>query len=234
MPTRSIRSAEAAGAVAASLTGRVCGAGAGKAPSPTTMRTRHERASPDHGVGEGPPVQVGLGADQVQHVAPGAIVTLADDRCWGQVSSVVTPLTMRATGRRARWSKKCSPLKVMMGSVGLCPNKRGDGGGGAQSGVDPAFEADHQHGAVQFRLAMDREHLGQSVGAHGWPPGTQMPSRPAGPPEWGSRPRCPGPPPRHRPRSGRRRPEGCRPASSSRRRCSSRCPIRRDREILAA
>jgi hypothetical protein len=36
----------AGGAVAASFTGRVCGAGAGKAPSPTTMRTRQERASP--------------------------------------------------------------------------------------------------------------------------------------------------------------------------------------------
>ena len=45
-PTCSTRSAEPGGAVAASLTGRVCGAGAGKAPSPTTMRTRQERASP--------------------------------------------------------------------------------------------------------------------------------------------------------------------------------------------
>ena len=40
----------------------------------------------------------------------------------GQVSSVVTPFTMRATGRRARWSKKCSPLKVTTGSVSPEPS----------------------------------------------------------------------------------------------------------------
>ena len=46
MPIRSTRSAEASGAVAANFTGRVCGAGAGKAPRPTTILTRHDLASP--------------------------------------------------------------------------------------------------------------------------------------------------------------------------------------------
>ena len=73
----------------------------------------------DDGVGEGPPVEVGLGPDQDTACRAPTRPCPWRTTVWGQVSSVVTPLTMRATGRRARWSRKCSPLNVTTGSV--CP-----------------------------------------------------------------------------------------------------------------
>ena len=72
----------------------------------------------DHGVDELAPVEVGLGADQVEQTSAPASSWPERIWIWGQVSSVVTPSTMRATGRRARWSKKRSPSKVTSCSVG--------------------------------------------------------------------------------------------------------------------
>ena len=75
MPTRATRSADSGGAVAARRTGRVWGAGAGKAPSPTTIRTPSSRASVTTEVDERGPAEVGLGPDQVADVGAGSVVS---------------------------------------------------------------------------------------------------------------------------------------------------------------
>ena len=67
-------------------------------------------------------------------------------------SSVVTPLTMRTTGRRARWSKKWSPSKVTSGLGRGVGQEGGDRGGRPEPGVHPALERHHQHRRVQRRL----------------------------------------------------------------------------------
>ena len=154
--------------MAASFTGRVCGAGAGKAPSPTTMRTRQERASPTTASVKARQWKSGSGPTRKSMSRPDSSAPWRTT-VRGQVSSVVTPLTMRATGRRARWSRKCSPLKVTMGSVCPCPSSVGDGRGGAEAGVDPALQRDDEHRLAQHGLLVHLEDLGEPValGAHG-------------------------------------------------------------------
>jgi hypothetical protein len=41
-----------------------------------------------------------------------------------------------------------------------------DGGGGPQSGVDPAFERDDEDGPIELGLVVDNKDLGQPVGTH--------------------------------------------------------------------
>ena len=166
MPIRSTRSAEASGAVAASFTGRVCGAGAGKAPRPTTIRTRHDLASPDHGVGEGPPVEVGLGPDEIQHVGPRGVLPVPDDGLGpGQLGRhAVDDVGHRPAGPLV---EEVLAVEGDQGRRGALPQQRGDGGGGAQPGVDPPLERDDQDGPVERGLAVGREDLGHAVGAHG-------------------------------------------------------------------
>ncbi len=45
--------------------------------------------------------------------------------------------------------------------------QRRDGRRGAEAGVDPSLEGDHQHRLVQDRLAVHLEDLGETLGAHG-------------------------------------------------------------------
>ena len=119
----------------------------------------------DHGVGEGAPVEVGLGPDQEEHVRPDSSVPWRTTQR-GQVSSVVTPLTMWATGRRARWSRKCSPLNVTRGSVWLWPSSAAMAVVAPRPASTQPSSDNHQHGLVEDGLVVDLEDLGQSVGAH--------------------------------------------------------------------
>src|ERR1700722_6377860 len=196
MPTRSIRSAEAGGAVAANRTGRVCGAGAGKAPRPTTIRTRHERANPTTASvkarhwksGSGPtryntsapapsgarrtpgggrrPLEVRLGADQVQHVGPGAVVAAAHHGAGpGQLGGhAVDDAGHRTAGPLVQEVLAVEGDQRLGRSLG---QQGGDGRCGTQSGVHPSLEGNDEHRAVQLGFAVHLEDLGQSVGAHG-------------------------------------------------------------------
>ncbi len=142
-----MRSAEPEGAVAASLHR----AGVGRRRREGAQADHHAHVpragQPDHGVGEGAPVEVGLGADEDRAGRGPTRPCRAARRCAGQVRSVVMPLTIRATGRRARWSRKWSPLKVTTASVCALAEQGRDGRRGAQAGVDPALEADDQRTA---------------------------------------------------------------------------------------
>ena len=62
------------------MTGRVWGAGAGKAPSPTTIRTRQDRASPTTASVKARQWKSGSGPTRKSTSAPGSSVTLADHR----------------------------------------------------------------------------------------------------------------------------------------------------------
>ena len=70
-------------------------------------------------------------------------------RMAGQVSSVVTPSSRRAMGRRARWSMSSSVSNSATAVVGEDVEQLGDGGGRPHPGVDPALEADHHHRTVE-------------------------------------------------------------------------------------
>ena len=61
----------------------------------------------------------------------------------------MTPFTMRATGRRARWSISASPSKVATSSVGAGGEQRCDGTGRAEPGVHPALERDDENGMIE-------------------------------------------------------------------------------------
>ena len=92
------------------------------------MRTRQERARPTTASVKARQWKSGSGPTRKSMSRPISSVPCRTT-VRGQVSSVVIPLTMRATGRRARWSRKCSPLKVTTGSVCALPEQRGDGRG---------------------------------------------------------------------------------------------------------
>ena len=67
----------------------------------------------------------------------------------GQVSSVVTPSSRRAMGRRARWSMSGSVSKVATTAVGESGEQVGDRRRRAHAGVDPPLEGHHQDRPVQ-------------------------------------------------------------------------------------
>ena len=214
------------GAVATSRTGRVWGAGAGNAPSPTTIRTPNRRGQLDDRGGENACQRMsGSGPDQVQDVVTG-VVGRARSSISGQVIPVATPSARWSTGRRARWSMTSSASHTAMRSDVASVDHRGQRRRGAEPGVDPALEAHDQHRCGRTAARRAGEYRTRSC------PRPISRSRPRGQCSaaagqarsiWPAKPRPrSGPRPRPRRRSGRRRPGGCRPASSSRRRRRSR------------
>ena len=144
MPTRSIRSAEAAGAVAARRTGRVCGAGAGKAPRPTAIRTRHDLASPTTASVKDRQWKSGSGPTRNKMSLPSLSWPW---RIWvrGHVSFGRDPVD--DAGHRAPGPLVQEVLAVEghHGAGQPLGHQRGDGRRGPESGVDPAFERDDEH-----------------------------------------------------------------------------------------
>ena len=135
-------------------TGRVWGVGAGKAPSPTIRRTskrprRRSRRRRSRSSGSPAPARPGRGRRRRRRRVRSA--------SWisGQVSSVVTPSTMRARGRRARWSMKYSVSKVASTSVGMVSRSVAMAVLAAMPGVDPALEPDDQHRFVEVRVGQE-------------------------------------------------------------------------------
>ena len=140
---------------------------------------------------------------------------------------------MRAIGRRARWSMKYSVSKVASTSVSMVVEQRADRRGRAEARVDPALQGDDEDRVVELGVGEEDDVVVDLV-VHHVSPGSLAPlwasSRDVAS---GTRRRCPGPR-RSRPRgSARRRPGGCRPASSSRT-LDSRRPRLRSRSLARA
>ena len=148
MPTCATRSADWRGAVAARRTGRVWGAGAGNAPSPTTRRTPSCAAKRHHRVDERGPPEVRLGADQVTDVGadPVGAHPHLDDRPREPLVDPVGDVHHRTPGPLVD-ERLAVEGGDELGRVGR--QQRGDGAVGAKPGVDPSLERHDQDGAVE-------------------------------------------------------------------------------------
>src|SRR5579875_1564277 len=113
VPTRAASSGS--GLVPTRRTGRVCGTGAGKAPSPKTISTPSRAARATTSAMNRCQRMSGSGPWSIRTLRPVRLVA-PSSRSSGQRSSVSTPLTMRSTGRRARWSISSSASKLASGS----------------------------------------------------------------------------------------------------------------------
>ena len=134
-------------------------------PQPDRHAHPPRRGQADDGISEGLPVEIGLGAHQVQHVSAGTVVAVADHR--------LGPRQLGGHPVDDVGHRSACPLVQEVPAVESDERRRralaqegGDGGGGAQPRIDPALERDHQDGAFERRLAVGGEDLGQPVGTH--------------------------------------------------------------------
>ena len=123
---------------------------------------------PDHRVGEGAPVEVGLGSDQEEHVPSRFVRALADDGA--------RPVQLGRDPVHDAGHRPAGPLVEEVLAVerhdrlGVpLPEQCGDGRRGTQTGVDPTLQRHDQDRLLQYRFLVDLEDLGQPValGAHG-------------------------------------------------------------------
>ena len=162
MPTRSTRSADAARGGGGQLAPDGCGVpGPGRPQADHHPDAATSAASPTTASMKARQWKSGSGPTRKSRSAPTSSVPVPRPRCGARSARSVTPLTMRATGRRARWSKKCSPSNVASGSVWPWPSRAAMAVVAPRPASTQPSRATTRTGSVEVGLLVDLEDLGQ-------------------------------------------------------------------------